>query len=144
MPALVAIDLVELGHVGRQALALHDRQADPDQRNFLVAEQIGDRLDPRGIEFLPARRLQIGGAGTVADLLAVVAADHHHRNIDLVGAGDEVMGRLDPVEVIVADETAVFARLAQDDDFRLVGESFAQPLGEQLAQTVAHRRLRRH
>ena len=97
--------MVEGKCIGGKPLAFQDRQTDPDERNFLVAEQRRDRFDPLRVGGLPFRRSRLIAAIGVAQGLPVVAADHHDREIDFLAAREQILRGLDPIVEIVADET---------------------------------------
>src|SRR5947209_10426170 len=132
-----ADDFVNFAIVGGQALALDDRQTHPEQWDSLLLESPGDLLDAVTVDFLPLVRERLVAVVSVADLLAVVAADHHDSHADLLIRGKEIAHRFRPVVELACDKTGIALGLAHDRDLGTVGIRFLQPLGEQLAEAVA-------
>nr|WP_245294131.1 hypothetical protein [Methylobrevis pamukkalensis] len=68
--------LVDIGHVGGQAPALHRHQADPPHRHLGLRGEPGQRDDALAIGRLPRRRAEGQGAVGGRNRLTVVEADH--------------------------------------------------------------------
>ena len=69
--------------------------------------------------------------------LAVVAADHHDREIDPLAAGQQILRRLRPVVEVVAHQPRIGLGLAQDRDFGPVDKGVGQALRQRLPKAVA-------
>ena len=79
------------------------------------------------------------GAGALADLLAIIDADHHDDEFRFVGS-DDLLDDLGPFNVtarIVADEPRGRAMLSQDGEFRLFGKSLFEAVGQPIRHAVA-------
>ncbi len=133
----VAGDVVEHRHRVGEVRVLGDRHADPDQRDVLLLEGRVDRRDAVGVDAPPVVGADLVGLAVLGDRLLVVGADHHHRDVDLVLAGEQRVDRLRPVVIAEVDEAARPFALVDDRDVLAVGQRVVEPVGEELAERIA-------